>query len=165
MLIDILRRLLAFVLLVLAQGLVFNRVQLFHCATPLLFIYFVITFPRNYPKWASLLWSFALGLCVDMFSNTPGLAAASTTFMAALQPYLLQLFLPREAEEHLRTAAATLGYGKFFTMATIMVLLFCLVFSALEAFNFYDWQQWLLSVGGSAAITLILIMALESLRH
>jgi rod shape-determining protein MreD len=165
MLLDTLRRLLIFVLLVLAQGLVFNRIQLFHCATPLLYVYFVITFRRNYPKWASLLWAFALGLCVDMFSNTPGLAAASTTLMAAIQPYLLLLFLPREAEEHLRPSAATLGFGKFFTMATIMVLLFCLTFFALEAFNFYDWQQWLLCVVGSAALTLVLIMALESLRR
>ncbi len=164
MLIDTLQRLLIFVSLVLAQGLVLNRIQLFHCATPLLYVYFIIIFPLNYPKWAMLVWGFLLGLSIDMFANTPGLAAASTTFIAALQPYLLQLFLPRDADEHVHSSAAALGFNKFATMATIIVLLFCFVFFALEAFNFYDWQQWLLSVVGSTLLTIILILALESLR-
>ena len=164
MLLDTLQRLLIFVVLVLAQGLVLNRIQLFHCATPLLYTYFIIIFPLNYPKWAMLVWGFLLGLSIDMFSNTPGLAAASTTFIAALQPYLLQLFIPRDAGDHVRSSAATLGFSQFATLATIMVTLFCLVFFALEAFNFYDWQQWLLCVAGSALLTLILIFALESLR-
>ena len=165
MLIDFLRRLLAFVALVVVQSLMLNRIQLFHCATPLLYVYFAITIPRGYPKWASLLWCFALGVCVDMFANTPGVAAASMTLVAALQPYLLELFLPREAEENIRSSAATLGFSKFATLSTILVLLFCLVFFALEAFSFYDWQQWLLSVVGSALLTLILLLALETLRR
>ena len=165
MLIDTLRRLLLFVVLVLAQGLVLNRIQLFHCATPLLYVYFVITFPRNYPKWAMLAWSFFLGLSVDMFANTPGLGAASATFAAAIQPYLLQLFLPRDAEEHERSSAVTLGFSKFATLSAIIVFLFCLVFFALEAFNFYAWQQWLLCVAGSSMLTLLLVLAIESLRQ
>ena len=151
--------------LVLAQGLVLNRIQLFHCATPLLYAYFAIIFPRNYPKWGILLWCFFLGLCIDMFSNTPGLAAASTTLVGALQPYLLELFLPREAEEHIKPAAATLGFSKFAALATILVLVFCLTFFTLEAFSFYNWQQWLKCVGGSALLTLILIFTLESIRR
>lgn len=164
MFLDTLQRLLIFVILVLAQGLVLNRIQLFHCATPLLYTYFIIIFPLNYPKWAMLVWGFLLGLCIDMFANTPGLAAASTTFIAALQPYLLQLFIPRDAGDHVLSSAATLGFGKFATLTTILVTLFCLVFFALEVFNFYDWQQWLLCVVGSTLVTLLLIFALESLR-
>ena len=165
MLLDTLHRLVIFVVMVLSQGLVLNRIQLFHCATPLLYVYFIIIFPRNYPRWALLLWGFLLGLCIDMFTNTPGLAAATTTFAALLQPYLLNLFLPRDAEEHIQTSAATLGFSKFATLTIIMVILFCLVFFALEAFNFYDWQQWVMCVVGSTLLTLFLIFALESLRR
>ena len=161
MAIDILRRLLAFVALAVAQSLLLNRIQLFHCATPLLYVYFAITMPRNHPKWATLLWCFALGLFIDMFANTPGVASASMTLVAALQPYLLELFLPREAEENIKSSVATLGFGKFATLATILVVLFCLTFFSLEAFNFSDWQQWLLSVVGSAVLTLVLIFTLE----
>jgi len=165
MLIDTLRRLLVFIVILLVQGLVLNRIQIFHCATPLLFVYFPIIFPRNYPKWASLLWSFFLGLGVDMFANTPGLAAASTTLVAVLQPYLLELFLPREAEEHIKASAAALGYGKFAAMALILVLIFCTVFFSIESFSIKSWQLSLLCAAGSSVLTFILIMSLESLRR
>ena len=51
--------------LVLAQALVFNYIHLFGYATVLLYVYFVVMFPRNYPRWAILLWSFFLGLSAD----------------------------------------------------------------------------------------------------
>ena len=164
MAVDIIRRLIIFVALLLAQVLVLNRIQLFHCATPLLYIYFVIIFPRRYPRWAILLWSFALGLCVDMFNNTPGVAAASTTIIGFLQPYLIELFLPREAEDDIKSSAQTLGVGHFISLSAILVIVFCLVFFAIELFSFASWTYWLQCAGGSALLTFILIMTLESLR-
>ena len=77
--IDLVKRLATFVVLVLVQGLVFNHIHLFNCATPLLYIIMVLHFRRNHPKWAVLLWCFMMGLCVDVFANTPGVAAASMT--------------------------------------------------------------------------------------
>ena len=68
--IDQVKRIVLFVILVLVQGLVLNHIHLFDCATPLLYIILVIHFRRNQPRWSALLWSFALGLCVDVFANT-----------------------------------------------------------------------------------------------
>ena len=73
--IEFFKRLMLYVVLVLSQALVLNHIHLFGYATPLLYIYFVVSFPRNYPKWGIILWSFLLGLNVDAFSNTPGVAA------------------------------------------------------------------------------------------
>ena len=83
--IDILKRLGIFVVLVLVQGLVFNHIHLFNCATPLLYIIMVLHFRRNHPRWSVMLWSFMLGLCIDVFANTPGVAAASMTAIGLLQ--------------------------------------------------------------------------------
>ena len=159
-----LRRIILFIVLLLAQVLVLNRIQLFHCATPLLYVYFAVIFPLGYPRWAALLWSFFMGLAVDVFFNTPGVAAASMTLVALLQPYLLPLFLPREAEENMATSASTLGRGKFMTLATILVLIYCLAFFSLEAFSFFNWLHWLECIGGSALLTLLLIFTMETLR-
>ena len=52
--IDLVKRLATFVVLVLVQGLVFNHIHLFNCATPLLYIIMVLHFRRNHPKWAVL---------------------------------------------------------------------------------------------------------------
>ncbi len=92
---DILRRIILFIVLCLVQGLVLNHINLLGCATPLLYVYMALTFPRGYPRWAELLWCFFLGLSVDTFTNTPGVAAASMTLVGVLQPYILETSSPR----------------------------------------------------------------------
>jgi rod shape-determining protein MreD len=161
---DVLRRLALYVALCLAQVLVFNRIHLFGFATVLLYVYIVITFPYNLPRWASLLCSFFLGLTIDIFSNTPGLAAASLTLTGFLQPYLVMLFIPREAPENMKTSVATLGFFKFLTLAATLVLVHCFTFFTLEAFGFFNWQQWALSIVGTTLLTTIFLMTLESIR-
>lgn len=98
---DIFKRAGLFIAFALAQALVLGRIHLFGCATPLFYVYFVLLFPRNYPKWGVLLWSFALGLIVDMFYNTPGMAAASMTLIGAIQPYYFEMYISRDAAENL----------------------------------------------------------------
>lgn len=161
---DILKRLLLFVVLCLAQMLVLNRIHLFGYATPLLYVYFVLLFPYNYPKGPLLLWCFALGLVNDTISNTPGVACASLTLLGALQPYYLSLFLPRDVVDDFAPSMHALGYLKFVAYALPMVLLYCLLFFALEAFNFFNWQQWLISSGASALLTLLFIAVFENFK-
>jgi len=101
---------------------------------------------------------------MDAFSNTPGVASASMTLIGALQPILLELFLPRDADEKIKVSASVLGIGKFVTMSSILTFIFCLVFFSLEAFSFFDWLYWLESVVGSTILTLILIFTFECFR-
>ena len=161
---DSLKQLLRLCLFVLAQALVFNRILIFGCATPLLYVYFVITFPRSYPQWGLLLWSFVMGLLIDMFANTPGIACASLTLIALLQPYMLKLFLPRDADEHIAASAKTLGWSQFASLASILTLIYCTVFYTIEAFTFFNWLQWLQSVGGSTVLTMLLILTFETVK-
>ena len=157
-------RLAMFVALLLAQVLVLNHVWLMNVATPLLYVYFAITFPRNTEKGEVLVWCFILGLLVDIFSNTPGLAAGSLTLIGMIQTYLVELFVPRDSAENLEVSAATLGWGKFSMLSGILILIYCLLFFILEAFNFFDWQLWILRAVCSAVLTLLLMLAIESLR-
>ena len=73
MALDLLHRAMMFLALLVAQVLILNHVHLLDVATPLLYIYFAITFRRNFPRWIILLSCFFLGLMVDIFTNTPGL--------------------------------------------------------------------------------------------
>ena len=103
----------------------------------------IIKLERNYPKWGILLWSFALGVTVDALSNTPGVAAASLTLIGAVQPYFMELFVQRDAAENLMPSLKTLGYGKF---------------------SFFNFSQWVAQVLGSAIISLVIILTIESVR-
>lgn len=161
---ELIKRLAVFFILCVVQILFLNHIRLFGVATPMLYILFVIIFHRNTPKWALLLWSFALGLAIDVFSNTPGLAAGSMTLIAIIQPYLLELFIPRDSFEELRVSSTTLGLGKYIFFSTILIVIYCLVFFALETFSFYNWIHWLTCAGSSALLTLILILSIETVR-
>ena len=120
---DLFKRLGLFIIMCAVQILILNHIHLFDVATPFLFVYFAISFRRGTPKWAILLWCFAMGLAVDVFSNTPGLASGALTFVGLIQPYLLELFVPRDSTDDLECSAATLENTHSF-------LLFCCLSSA-----------------------------------
>lgn len=162
--IDLMKRLGIFVVLVLVQGLVFNHIHLFNCATPLLYIIMVLHFRRNHPRWAVLLWCFMMGLCIDVFANTPGVATASMTLVGLLQPYLFELFVPRDSADDLEPSVRTIGMGSYFLYVLIIVLVYNLLFFTLETFNFFNWMQWLMCIGGSTVITMVMVMAIEGFR-
>jgi rod shape-determining protein MreD len=161
---DLLKRFLWFFLFILAQVFVLGRIHLFHYATPLFYVYFVVLFPRNHPKWAVLIWSFMLGLLIDCFTNTPGLASSSLTLIAALQPYVLELFAPRDSDENFVPSVKELGPVKYSLYVFILVFLFCVVFYTLEILSFSNWLQWVFCVTGSMLLTLLLIATFEYAR-
>lgn len=158
---DLLKRTVLFLLFLLGQVVVMGRIHLFGVATPLLYVYFVAMFPRHYPKWGILLWSFVLGLMVDTSTNTPGLASASMTLIAAVQPYLFELFVPRNSPDTIQPSLWSVGPTRYSYYIIILVLLYCTVFYTLELFSFFDLEYWFLSTIGSAGLTLALIFAFE----
>jgi len=75
---------------------------------PLLFIsvypLFILTFPTNTSPVNMLLWSFALGLGVDYFTDSIlGLNAAAAVFLAFVQPLIFKLVCRKgELENQIR---------------------------------------------------------------
>lgn len=163
--INILKNVAFFLILLLAQALVLNHIRLFDCAMPLLYVYFALPLRRGTPRWVVLLWCFAMGLGVDTFSNTPGVSTGAMTLVGFLQPYVLELFVTRESADDLLPSFRSLGFGKYIVYSLILVLVYILVYFTLEAFNFFNWLQWVECVGGSFALTYILILVIENLRR
>lgn len=160
---------LIFIILIIAftllQALLLGHIHIMGVATPLLYTYLALLFPKTYPKWAQLLLCFAMGLSVDMFANTPGLAAASMTLIGFIQPYILNLYLSEENNPDLMPGFNTLGTVKFTTYAFILVTIYCIVFFSLEAFSSIRWTDWLLSMAGSLVLTLTFIFTIDSVRR
>ena len=158
------RNIIFFVILLVVHALVLNHIHLFGYATPLLYVYFPLTLRTGTPRWAVLLWCFAMGLAVDIFSSTPGVASASMTLVGLIQPYVLTLFAPRDSGD-LRPSPVTLGVSKYVNYTIICVLIYSLAFFSLEAFNLYNWTQWALCTVSSAVLTIVLILVIENLRR
>lgn len=163
--IDFLKRLLWFTVLVMVQVFVLNHIHLFAIATPLLYIYFILLFPRNYPQWAIMLWAFIMGLTIDVFTNTPGITAGSLTLLAALQPFVLHLFIPRDSSENFQAGLDTLSIPQYTWYVFILTIIYSFIFFSLEMFSFFNVVEWLQCIGGSTLLTLVLILVVENLRR
>mgnify|MGYP002252383139 FL=1 len=151
-------------MLMLGQVLVFNHIHLFNFATPLLYIYAVLRYPRGLSRSLALLFSFVMGAFIDIFSNTPGVTMASLTLLGLIQPKLLLLFVQRDNTDEFTPSIEALGTARFIYYTLFMVLIYCLCFFSLESFNFFNWQQWLKNVGGSMALTSLFIIIIEGFR-
>ena len=148
----------------LVQALVLNHIHLLHCATPLLIVYPLMLLPSDMPKWSLPCIGFIIGLVNDMFTNTPGMGAASLTAVAMLRPYVLDRCIQRDDEEAFLPSRKLLGNTSYLLYATLLIGSFCLLYFTLEAFSFFHWLQWLGSIIGSTLFTLALVMAIESVR-
>lgn len=160
---DWIRNALTFISLLALQVVILNGIHLFGCATPLLYVLFPIALRQGTPRWAALLWCFALGIAVDLFSNTWGMTAASLTLIGMLQPYILPLFTPRDNADALLPSAATMGRSRYTLYTAVLVTLHCAIFFTLELFSFFHWQQWLLNIVGSAVATLLLVWIADAI--
>ena len=160
----ILKRIGVLILLCLLQALLFNKILLFGCATPLLFIYFVLSLPRNCSRCGSILWSFIMGLSVDIMSNTPGVAAASMTLIGAVKPPFLEIFIQHDSEDDLVPSPSSMGAAQYLYYSAALILLHNVVFFTLETFSFFDITGWLCNVFGSTLLTLLFVFVPANMR-
>lgn len=164
MIIETIERLVSFVALCLLQVVVLNHIHLFSVATPLFYIIFILHFPSNYSRSGIMLWCFALGIVIDCFGNTPGVASASMTLLGALQPYILRRFMSHEVEDMV-PSPSVLGMQPFFSYLFLMTFLYCLLYFSLEMFSFTHLLYWVENVVGSTILTVLLIFVVEIVRR
>lgn len=79
-----------FVLLLAAQVLIFNRIDLFGFINPFPYVLFIILYPVNGNKTGLLVASFFLGLLMDMFWNSGGVHAAASLLLAYYRPAIFK---------------------------------------------------------------------------
>ena len=154
-----------FILLVLLQVLVLNHIHFEQYATPLLYIYFLLKIDSGNSRKGLLLWGFFLGLCIDLFSNTPGLNAAASVLTAFCRPWILRLFSLRDVTDNFEPGINQMGFAPFFRYALIIVLLHSVILNLVDIFSFAKPQILLLKIVSDAAITLILILCVDSVRR
>ena len=154
-----------FLLILALQVLVFDHVHIFGHATPFVAVYFVLLFPGNTPRSGMLLWSFALGIAADTFTNTPGVAAFSLTATAMIQPWLLKINSTTETDDEVPIPSAKIiGWGAYIRYVSLAVVFCEALFHLLETFSLFSWQEMLVNAGSSSLLTILIIAAIESVR-
>jgi rod shape-determining protein MreD len=146
----------------LLQVLILNRISLFGYVTPLFYIWMIIRFDTSMNRTAVLLWAFFLGLSIDLFSGTPGLNAASATFIAMLQPAIVKLFVQLDRHDVLIPCSATMGGRSFAGYLLLMITLHHTCYFILRSIPLGDWTVLVLKIVFSTLMTFILMIVTES---
>lgn len=155
---DVIKNIIRFIFLVLFQVLILNNVQLSGYLNPFLYVLFILMLPFQTPKWLVLVLAFIIGISVDMFSDTGGMHAAASVFMAFLRDPVLRLISPREGYDTAHSPTVQqFGFGWFFSYAGVLVLGHHLVLFYMEAFHFSDFFSTFFRVILSSIFSLTLI--------
>ncbi len=153
------RNIIRFFILVLAQVLVFNNIEISGYINPYVYILFIILLPFETPQWLALILGFLLGFSIDIFSETLGMHTAATVFMAFIRPYVLSYFAPRDGYES-GSFPRIFYYGLpwFVKYATLLVLAHHMVLFFLEMFSFTDFFTTFFRIIVSTVFSSLLIV-------
>ena len=148
-----------FFLLLLIQVLILNHIEFSGFINGYLYVLFILTLPFETPKWLLLFAAFAMGIAVDIFSQTLGIHALAAISMAFLRPYLLEIIAPREGYDiGVQPNVNSFGFYWFLKYAAILVLAHHLVLFYTETFTFHQFFSTLLRTILSSIFTLLLIV-------
>ena len=160
--IKILHRIEWFLGLVLLQVLVLNQMHIGGYATPFFYIYFILKFNSRVGRKELMLWSFALGLTVDVFGNTPGMNAASATCLAFSRNTFLKMVTLRSLDEDFEPGIKALGISAFLRYILLSCILYCTLFLMIDNFSFFNLPVLLLKIITSMATTFVCIFSVEA---
>ena len=148
------------VVLVLIQVMLLGNIHILGVASPLLYIYFVVQTPRSTPRWLIMVSCFILGLIIDIFFSTPGMAAASMTLVGFVQPAILELYLHNADDKNYCPGIHAMGTEKYTAYVLFLTVIYCAAFFTLEAFSIQHWGLWIFSIIGSTFVTVFSIVVL-----
>lgn len=153
-----------FIIMVLAQVIIFNNLCLFNVAVPMVFIYFIIKLPVTLSTKWTLTLSFIIGLLVDIFSNTHGMNAFACTIIAMMRRNILRLYFPREDDlTNPEPSIRSLGVGVYAKYLLSIVLLYCTLIFLIESFSVFNLGLLILRIITSSLLSFLLIIGIDSL--
>lgn len=155
---------LKFVLLVLAQAVIFNNIVLFNVAVAFVFIYIIISMPISWNTNLSMLLGFLAGLAVDIFADTLGYNALSCTVLAFVRKPVFHLYVQNDEDlGGQKPCIRTMGTEVYLKYLVSMVAVYCTCYFLTEAFAFFNPLMLILRIICSMAFTFIVIYALDSI--
>lgn len=149
-----------FVLLVLIQVLVLNRISFLGYAVPFTYIYFLLKLPVGFSRSLSTFLGFLLGFSIDVFCSTPGINAAATTLVGFISSPVQGLFFMKDDYKEQTPGYGILGWA-FMRYAVFIILIHHIALISIESFSYFNIKLMLLRIILSTILTSILIFAFE----
>lgn len=147
-----LRNIIRFVLLILIQALLLNRIPLNWWAPPYIaFVYplFILLLPISTPTTFLMVFAFFTGLTMDAFMNTGGIHAMACVAMAFSRRRVLAFLLPQRLSEYQNATPGPkiMSWGSFLAYSAILMLLHNLIYTLVEVWALQSSWYYLAKTG------------------
>ncbi len=152
-----------FLLIAIVQILLLNNIKVFGYIEPMLYIWFIILLPNNFPKWIVMILGFVMGLTIDIFSAQVGFHTATATFTATIKPLMLSWFTNSFDVNTFTPSTKEMGFTNYLGFVSLMVVLHTSIYICIDTFSFTQIGQLLLSILFTSIVNIILIMVCDSL--
>ena len=151
-----------FILLVLAQVLIFNQLNFFGFINPMVYVLFFYWYPLRNNRPLFLLVGFLLGFVIDLFSDTMALHAIASVTLAYIRPVLMRFCFGANYEFQGFTFKSTTRVQRI-TFLLLLIFIQHVVFFTLEILSFSHILLILKKILFTGIATLILCVLLSSL--
>lgn len=163
---NIFKNLILFIILVLIQVLIINKLNFFGYIHPNIYLIFILMLPFDIAGWLLLLLSFFTGLTIDFFEGSLGLNAASTVFIGFIRPFVIKITGSKSEYEMVREPTVhSMGFQWFLTYSITIILAFQIIFNILETFSFVGFGHTIIRIILSTIVTLIFILLIQYLFY
>ncbi len=130
------RNIFTFIVLVLLQVLVFNNISLFGYINPMPYVLWLLFFPLMKNKIPYLIGAFLLGLSVDFFSNSGGIQAMASVFIAYIRLSTLKILFRKRDVDFTSFTIRSMSTVKLVYYTAILVFIHHFIVFSLEFFDF-----------------------------
>ncbi|MBB1286092.1 rod shape-determining protein MreD [Flavisolibacter sp. BT320] len=163
---DLVRNSLRLIVFLLVQVFVLNKIPFLHqFVVPYLYFLFILWLPFSIPRTGLLVIAFFTGLLLDYFMWQPGLHAAACVLIAYIRPFIITLLIPKDTQEfnYREPSPKAMGWAPYSVYALVMTFVHHLYLTLLEWLQFGTWLSFLIKVGATTAISMLLIFTVELL--
>jgi len=147
-----------FFVLVIIQALLLNHVDFLGYINPYLYVVFILVYPISGNKSLLIFLSFLLGLSIDFFSDSGGIHAAASVFIAFIRPVILKYSFGISYEYN-TVKVSNAEFGQRILYVVSMVFIHHFILFLLEIFNVNQILLILKSTLFSGIFSTILILS------
>ncbi len=163
---DTLKNTIRFILFILVQVYVLNRIPHLHrFISPYLYYLFILWLPFSVSRQWLLVIGFITGLTLDYFTMTPGLHAAACTLIAYVRPFMINILTPKDSSDfnYKEPSPRAMQWTPYAVYVFVLTLLHHGYMVLLEWLSFGSFLEFLVKVVATTGISLLLVFTAEIL--
>lgn len=159
---EVIRQLVRFIALLVAQILICNHVFVFGFINPDIYLMALLLLPMTLPKSAQYAIAFATGFIVDIFDMTFGIHAMAALTLIALRPFVIKLLsINKKKTDDTAPSPKNRDFKWLLYYTMLMVFIHQFFVCMIESWSLNRFGITLLSIAINTGFTSLLILCIE----